>query len=362
MKKITVISLLTTSLFMLTACSTNNQTTSSNTKESTAVSQKSDEKTNNVNLNGKDAFEYYNVSYEKPQQIADIAGIYQASDMDKGAWSENSLIVFDDGRYIVAEAGLLSSPETNYFDSNNSLQKKTYNATTYPYQLSVTDAGRIVEKDDVYYLFSPLDGEGSFITNLDTDGNQVVNQFISDSSKDDIEVGMKDIEDTNAGFIKDGTYFESKNTATEDGLNKVDSAPKTEGAIENVTYKVYDNTSDSENGSQYVEDLLESNNLNDLFYLTGVGRNLGITDSMVEEGSAPEIEALSSDELESVKDTDQPLQYGFKVTERTDGELSEFPDEVYATDGETVYILNYNQLEITAQELGTAQSPEAFID
>ena len=102
---------------------------------------------------------------------------------------------------------------------------------------------------------------------------------------------------------------------------------------------------------------MSSNSVNDLFYLVGMGRG---TNLAYIEGQ--EIKVLSSDELKSVKGTKNKLKYGFKLTDKLGDELEEFPRLAYATDGSTVYKLSYDQLEITAEEIGSADSPSYFLE
>lgn len=360
MKKMATIGLLATSILILTACSTTkNKENSAAAKEDTVTSQssetKSEPKEEKVNLNGKDAVEYYNLSYKKPKNLDSIVGIYKGEE-DETDSAEHSLIIFSDGRYILADAGGTDA-KTTYFDKNNIIQKKEFTATSYPYELSVSDAGRIIEKDGVDYLVSLRND--TFLNNLDCEGHQIINQFFSTTNKDEINERLNDTE-TNQGFIKDGKYYESKDTLTSESWNKVESDSKTKTALENVTFKSYENN--SEKDSQYVKDLLGSNTVNDLFYLVGTGRETSITDIDEKEGNAPEIKVLSSDELKSVKETKNKLKYGFKITEKNDGKLDEFPNNAYATDGSTVYALSYDQLGITAQELGSAASPSYFLE
>lgn len=356
MKKMATIGLLATSILILTACSTTkNKENSVAAKEDTVTSQSSKSKEDKVNLNGKDAVEYYNVTYKKPATLENIVGIYQGKE-DETDVAEHSLIVFSDGRYLLAYAGR-NDAKTNYFDKNNTMQKKEFTATSYPYELVVDDAGRIIEKDGVDYLVSLRND--TFLNNLDYEGHQIINQFFSTTNKYEINERLNDTEE-NKGFIKDGKYYESKDTVTSESWNKVESDSKTKTALENVTFKSYENN--SEKDSQYVKDLLGSNTVNDLFYLVGTGRETSITDIAEKEGNAPEIKVLSSDELKSVKETKNKLKYGFKITEKNDGKLDEFPNNAYATDGSTVYALSYDQLGITAQELGSAASPSSFLE
>ena len=63
MKKMATIGLLATSILILTACSTTkNKENSAAAKEDTVTSQSSKSKEDKVNLNGKDAVQYYNVN------------------------------------------------------------------------------------------------------------------------------------------------------------------------------------------------------------------------------------------------------------------------------------------------------------
>lgn len=356
MKKMATIGLLATSILILTACSTTkNKENSAAAKEDTVTSQSSETKEEKVNLNGKDAVEYYNASYNKPKQLEDIVGIYPnaitTSDDSVGSVDDN-LIILSDGRYITTTENVGS--ETNYFDKDNIMHKRTFTSESAPYQLSVTGTGRIIDKNGIYYLVNGLGGN-KFITNLDSEGNQVINEFSSsvyenDIEKNNIEKNLKNVEEVNDGFIKNGKYFKTKDVGTESAVTKSQPNSELKGILEKATFNFY--VTSSEKYPQYVKDMLSSQSINDLFYLTGVGREISISDREEKEGLAPEIKVLSSDELKSVEGTNKKLKYGFKVTEKDDdGKLKEFPEKAYATDGSTVYDITYDQLGITAQEV-----------
>jgi hypothetical protein len=352
MKKMATIGLLATSILILTACSTTkNKENSAAAKEDTVTSQSSETKEEKVNLNGKDMFEYYNISYNKPKQLEDIVGIYPnaitTSDDSVGSVDDN-LIILSDGRYITTTENV--SSETNYFDKDNIMHKRTFTSESAPYQLSVTGTGRIIEKNGIYYLFDNQLGGIKFITNLDSEGNQVINEFLSTLSKNDIEKNLENVEEVNDGFIKNGKYFKTKDVRTGSAVNKAQPNSELKDILEKATFKFYEET--SEKNPQYVKDMLSSQSINDLFYLTTVGREISISDREEKEGLAPEIKVLSSDELNSVEGTNKKLKYGFKVTEKDDdGKLKEFPEKAYATDGSTVYDITYDQLGVTAQEV-----------
>jgi hypothetical protein len=343
MKKMATIGLLATSILILTACSTTkNKENSAAAKEDTVTSQSSETKEEKVNLNGKDAVEYYNVNYTKPKNLDSIVGVYLDEE------SKTNMIVFADGRYTNIYMGK-TFYNTTYFDKNNTIQEKEMTDTA----VTVVDTGRIVEKDGIDYVVSL--GDINSFTNLDSEGHQVENQFFTTETKNDIKDRLKTPEEY--GFIKDGKYFESKDTPTDLSWKKVESDSKTKTALENVTFKFYENN--PEKASQYVNDLLSSNSVNDLYYLVGIGRDNDLTD--IED---QEIKVLSSDELKSVKGTNNKLKYGFKLTHiyKIDGTLEEFPNKAYATDGSTVYSLSYDQLGITAEEIGSADSPSSFLE
>ena len=366
MKKMVTIGLLATSILILTACSTTkNKENSAAAKEDTITSQssetKSEPKEEKVNLNGKDAVEYYNVNYTKPKNLDSIVGVYpnafETSDDSVGAVDDN-LFILSDGRYITTKE--LTNSETTYFDKDNVMHNRPLTSESAPYQLSITDSGRIVEKNGIYYL-SNDQSSNKFIINLNSEGNQVVNEFISDNDKSSIEDVLKNVEEINNGFIKNGKYFKSKDMSTERAVNKSQLSSENKEVLEKATFKVYVDNPEKE--SQYVKDMLSSKSMNDLFYLTGVGREISISERELKGGYAPEIKELSSDELSSVsvEGTNKKLKYGFKLTEKDDGKLEEFPKFAYATDGNTVYTLDYDQLGVAAREIGSIDSPEVFL-
>lgn len=350
MKKAGILSLILTSSFILVACSSNVSNNSKSQKTSTTISKKSTVQSNTMDLKGKDIIEYKKLSYTKPEQLNNIIGTYKYNDSSN---SNSGLVIFSDGRYIIYNAIEKGNTETNYFDSKSVMQKKELNDNSYPNQVSLESSGRIIEKDGIYFL---LELQPSTVLNtLNTDGNQVFNQVFKDSDKiqgqKSLNKATKEIEDNNKGFIKDGKYYTSKSEPSQNSWNKVEKYNEYDANLKNATFKIYMNE------KQYVKDYLESNSLNDLFYLTGWGMKSTIYDINT---SSIEIKSLTSEELKSAKGTEEPLKYGFKVLKNLNGEFVTATS--YATDGKIIYQLNFDQLGIKAEEFASEKNSHNIFD
>lgn len=354
MKKAGILSLILTSSFILVACSSNVSNNSKSQKPSTTISKKSTVQSNTIDLKGKDIIEYKKLSYTKPEQLNNIIGTYKYNDSSNSNYNDSSnsnygLVIFSDGRYIIYNAIEEEGTQTNYFDSKSVMQKKELNDNSYPKQVSLESSGRIIEKDGIYFL---LELQPSTVLNiLNTDGNQVFNQVFKDSDKiqgqKSLNKATKEIEDNNKGFIKDGKYYESKNEPSQNSWNKVENYNEYDANLKNATFKIYMNE------KQYIKDYLESNSLNDLFYLTGWGMKSTIYDSNT---SSIEIKSLTSEELQSAKGTEEPLKYGFKVLKNLNGEFVTATS--YATDGKIIYKLKFDQLGIKAEEFASEKNSD----
>jgi len=344
---------------LFSACNNNNESNSATTTTISTTNKETNKEKDKINSNAKDIFEYYNVTYEKPESINDVVGLYEQSPDKENYYTQSKLIVFPDGRYLYFSPILAedSSKESAthyskyYFDKSNVIREKKINDLV-PSDTKATKYGRIIEKNGVYYLCKP--DEYNLLTNLDSEGNQVINQIFQSNSKKNIEKKMKDIENNNNGFIKGDKYYTSKNVTSDEGFSKKDF--DTDFFISNTKIKAYENTAFKDKPNLYIKELLDSNTVNNLLYLVSDG----ITDDYSIDSEKQEIQTLTSNELKSVKNTDKDLKYGYKIYNKTNNVLSEFPREAYATDGESVYRLKYNQLDIEATNMSSEQTSFFF--
>jgi len=362
-KKIIPIGFLLIISILFTACNSNNESNSETTTTITTTNKETNMDKDKVNSNAKDIFEYYNVNYEKPESLNDIVGYYEQKQDKENYYTQSKLIVLPDGRYLYFSPILAEDTSKEsathyskyYFDESNVIHEKKFNDLIPP-DTQATRYGRIIEKDGVYYLCKPDadDYYDKLLTNLDSEGNQVINQIFQPNSKKNIEKKIKDIENNNNGFIKGDKYYTSKNIISDEAFTKKEF--NIDSFINSTKIKAYENTAFKDKSNLYIKELLDSNSVNDLLYLVSDG----ITDDYSIDSEKQEIQMLTPDELKSVKNTDKDLKYGYRIYNKINNVLSEFPREAYATDGESVYSLKYNQLDIDATNMSSEQ-PSFFL-